>query len=132
MTNEQRTINYWLEGSAENFAKAERDFKARDFVYALFWLHLAAEKLLKAAFVKMKARSAPYTHELLYLAHQMPIKGLGPFENFLEELTVFQLEARYPEDFAQAKERATGTKAKELFEAFDNFQKWLKPKINLD
>lgn len=45
--NNDRTTRYWLTGSAENFAKAERDFKLGDNVYALFWLHLAAEKLIK-------------------------------------------------------------------------------------
>ena len=31
-----KTIQYWLAGNAENFAKAERDFKLGDNIYALF------------------------------------------------------------------------------------------------
>ena len=123
--NDDKTTRYWLTGSAENFAKAERDFKLGDNVYALFWLHLAAEKLLKAAITKLTKAPAPYNHDLVYLCQAANVQLDDAQEKFLKTLTVFQLETRYPEDFLDLKKQASNEVTASLFSEFNKFQTWL-------
>jgi HEPN domain-containing protein len=61
-----KTVAYWLEGSEYDLDTAE--FRLRNQVgkypYALFFGHLAIEKLLKALVVKETRAQAPPTHSL--------------------------------------------------------------------
>jgi HEPN domain-containing protein len=121
-----RTIQYWLEGSQENYQKAVRDIKAQDYVYGLFWLHLACEKLLKAVVITHTSNHPPYTHELKYLASKAGLTLTQEQKDFLEELIVFQIETRYPEEYEAIKEKATPEKARTLLKQFEIFKSWVQ------
>lgn len=89
----------WLQSAAKNKEVAEDMYKLDHYNWTLFMWHLAIEKLLKAIIVK-KNLDVPYIHDLWKLSKVAGVK----FENSilvqpeLDEITTFNLEARY-EDY---------------------------------
>jgi HEPN domain-containing protein len=63
--NIDKLIQYWVEGSEEDFDTMRILFSNKKYVYTLFFLHLSLEKLLKALFVKTYKAQAPITHNLI-------------------------------------------------------------------
>ena len=67
MTKEQH-ITYWIEASNKDWEAIQDMFKAKTYVYALYFAHLCLEKLLKAHWVKDNEGNIPKkTHNLLDL-----------------------------------------------------------------
>ena len=67
----EKTVVYWLESATYDLETAESLFQAAKYPYALFFGHLATEKLLKAPVVKQTRQHAPYTHSLPVLAQNL-------------------------------------------------------------
>lgn len=119
----QKTINYWIETDQYDLETADSLFHSKRFPYALFFGHLALEKLLKAIVVKETQQHAPFTHSLTLLASKtfLPIPDhiLEQLARFME----FHFEARYPDEkkkfYKKCTEKFTGdnlTQVKEVFE----------------
>ena len=68
-------------------------FKQGNIPYALFFGHLAIEKILKALFVKETRKHAPYTHFLPLLASKLTIKIPERLHKKLAQFMEFYLEA---------------------------------------
>jgi HEPN domain-containing protein len=66
-----RTVSYWSESAKYDLGVAKSMFLAKKYPYALFFGHLAIEKLLKALVVKETKDHAPYTHSLPLLASKL-------------------------------------------------------------
>jgi len=49
----EKTVEYWLEGAVYDRKTGKSLLKSKRFPYALFFGHLAIEKLLKAIVVKI-------------------------------------------------------------------------------
>ncbi|HQH39559.1 MAG TPA: HEPN domain-containing protein [Anaerolineae bacterium] len=93
----EQIISYWLTEAQESLQVAEHLVEKRDYSYALFFGHLAVEKILKAIHAAKRQEHAPPIHNLLRLAK---IAGLEPNEMQAEALltiTAFNIEARYPD-----------------------------------
>ena len=69
-----KTLKYWLEGVAYDLETAKSLLESKRFPHALFFAHLALEKVLKALVVKSTEEHAPYTHSLTFLANKTEIK----------------------------------------------------------
>jgi HEPN domain-containing protein len=69
--------------------------KSSDYNWALFLGHLVIEKLLKALYVKLFQKHAIYSHDLLRLAKNIEIEISEDYEEWLDEITTFNLNARY-------------------------------------
>ena len=67
----------------------------KDFSWALFLGHLVIEKLLKAIYVKNKEKHAVFTHDLLRIARRADLQLSEEYEEWLDEITTFNLNARY-------------------------------------
>jgi len=93
----QKQIDYWLEGSKEDLDAAESLFNNCRFRHALFFAHLAVEKILKAHVTRATGNVPPRTHDLLRLAK---LAGLAISESeqiVLAQLQQYCLEGRYPD-----------------------------------
>ena len=91
-------IKYWVETSEKDFQRAELLFREKDFVFALFCLHLVLEKLLKANWVKNNiSNDAPRIHNLLKILSETNLKLNADEQLFLNEMNKYQLEGRYPD-----------------------------------
>lgn len=94
----QEHINYWVTTSEKDFQRAELLFREKDYLFALFCLHLSLEKMLKAIWVKTHTENAPpRIHNLTRLKEYSNLKLKLEEEIFLGDMNRFQLEGRYPE-----------------------------------
>ena len=91
-------ITYWIESSQEDWGRAEMCFNNKDYVFGLFCLHLCAEKLSKALWVKENESDfPPRIHNLLILLEKSSLILTEHQLKFLSQLNTFQLEGRYPD-----------------------------------
>lgn len=93
--NIEKVIGYWKESSDLNFATMKNLIKSRDYSWALFIGHLVIEKLLKAHYVKAQKKHAIFTHDLLRLASKCELDVSAEFEEWLDDISTFNLNARY-------------------------------------
>ena len=89
--------SFWITEAKEALQVAEHLMEKGDYSYALFFGHLAIEKLLKAMYVVKKKDHAPPIHNLLRLAKLSGIKVPTDKIDVLIEISAFNIEARYPD-----------------------------------
>jgi len=94
----QGQINYWIKGADDNLETAPILIRHDKFLEALFFLHLATEKALKAHVVKVTGNVPPRTHNLLRLAELANVSPDEATIEFLGRLMIYQLEGRYPSE----------------------------------
>ena len=88
-------IQYWEKSSENDFSVAQDLFKSKKYSYALFFCHLALEKLLKSFIVKHTKKSAPLEHNLVRLAKVAGFVLSDEQKDLLAEITTFNIQARY-------------------------------------
>lgn len=93
--NIEKIIDYWKDSSNRNYATMNNLLKSRDYSWALFIGHLVIEKLLKAHYVKSHKKHALHTHDLLRLSSKCSLNVSSEFEEWLDEISTFNLNARY-------------------------------------
>jgi len=91
---------YWLDIADYDFDTAEAMYQTGRWLYVAFMCHQVIEKTLKAYWCSTQASDPPYTHNHMRLADG---SGLYEFMNdeqrdFLDTITNYNIEARYPED----------------------------------
>lgn len=80
------------------WAVANHLFEKGDYSYALFFGHLTIEKILKAIFYDKNEQTPPFSHNLAYLSEKAGLELDGENLELFEEISDFNLEARYPDD----------------------------------
>lgn len=92
---EQNALKNWKEGAADVLDTAEKLFNDKKYHHALFFLHLAIEKLLKALHQKKKKEPAPPIHNLARLVELCKLGLDEQTEKELKEISSFNVSARY-------------------------------------
>jgi HEPN domain-containing protein len=85
--------------SEYDFATAKHLLKAGRYVYVIFMCHMSLEKMLKAIFSKRLNRTAPKTHNLLYLVKETKTELPPEHFDFVSKINNASIVTRYPEDF---------------------------------
>jgi HEPN domain-containing protein len=88
---------YWMTEAEEALNVADHLSEKKYYSYALFFGHLAVEKLLKALYVDNNNEHAPPIHNLQRIAK---LAGISLDEDKIEKLILissFNIEARYPD-----------------------------------
>jgi len=129
MEKKQDLVNYWIKSSDYDFEAAEDLLKAGKFAHALFFGHLAIEKILKALFVQVKEDYAPKTHNLLMLVKSINIEVDDKRLNYIIEINTFNMEARYPDEKLEFYEKCTEEFTKNKMNGISGIIKWLKEKL---
>ena len=93
--------SFWIAEAEEALQVADHLMEKGDYSYALFFGHLAIEKLLKALYVVRKEDHAPPIHNLLRLTKLTGISITDDKMDAMIEISAFNIEARYP-DFKRA------------------------------
>ncbi len=98
MTKEEH-INFWLKTAEHDLAAMQKIFDSGSYDWSLFVGHLAIEKLLKALWVKKNQdNNPPRIHNLVKIYEESNSSFLDEDEfTFLNEVTSFNIEGRYPE-----------------------------------
>lgn len=129
MATKEELIEYWQKSAEADLIVAEHLFEKKDYPYCLFIGHLVLEKMLKALYVKNIDNNTPYKHSLPLLAQKTGLKLSEEQEAFLEEVTDFNTEARYPDIKFSFYKRCTKDFTNDYFKRIKDFYQWLK--INL-
>lgn len=95
--NIERVTAYWQTEANEALQVATHLVEAGDYSYALFFGHLAVEKMLKAIYVCRKQQHAPPIHNLVRLAELAELNLDTMQTKALATITAFNIEARYPD-----------------------------------
>ena len=123
--DKEKTIRYWTENAAYDLETGRSLLEAKRFPYALFFAHLAIEKLLKAIVVEKTGEHASYTHSLILLANKaqvdLPEKRYEQLAEFME----FHTEARYPDEKKSFYNKCTEQFAQQKFAEAEEFYSWL-------
>lgn len=122
----QRVKKYWLEEAEDDLRVMHHLFEAGDYSYALFFGHLAVEKILKAVYVVRKGEHAPYSHDLEKLAKQSAIPLTVDQKKILIQITDFNIEARYPDEKKSFRKKCTEDFTRGMLNKIEEVFQWLK------
>lgn len=124
MTQDE-AINFWFESADRNKSTAEDMFQGGHYDWSLFLWHLVLEKILKGLIVK-KGDVPPPIHDLRKLAKQAGVSIEKEKERQLEEITSFNLEARYDDYKRSFYHKATKQYASLWVKICEEIYLWLK------
>lgn len=124
-----RTIQYWLNSAAYDLETGKALLVSKKFPYALFFGHLAIEKVLKAIVVKATQAHAPLTHSLPLLASKTNIEIPASIIDRLAEYTEFHMESRYPDDKKDFYQKCTDEFTRGKLGEMEGIYKWLIQKL---
>jgi HEPN domain-containing protein len=119
-------IEFWVLEAEESKEVAQHLFDKNDFSYALFFGHLAIEKLIKALYVKNIDENVPRSHNLPRLAKESGVEIPTNRLHDLITITAFNLETRYPDYKREFRKKCTNQFTKEQLRKIDEVFKWLK------
>ena len=90
-------------------------------------------KTLKAAYVKHISANIPYTHDLVKIAEKAKLELTELQKNLLDEITTFNIKARYPDFKGRFYKKATRKFTERYIVKIKELRKWLiqKSKHNL-
>lgn len=88
--------------------------------------HISTEKLLKALYVKKFEKHAPFTHNLFRLAELLELTLSDDFADWLDEITSFNLNARYDDYKREFYRLCTPDYTKIWIDKIQTLRKWIK------
>jgi HEPN domain-containing protein len=122
-------IAYWLAESDKDLAVMESMMNSGHYTWALFIGHLVLEKILKALYVKTVDIQPPRVHHLLKIARESRLPFTDNQEQFLLEVTTYNLKGRYPDYKNSFSRKATREFTVNRVEQIKEMQLWLKKQI---
>lgn len=90
-------VDYWIARAEHDWHTAQSLFEKEEFPSSLFFGHLHLEKLLKALVVQHTQTHAPYGRALGVLARKSELALTPDQEMFLDRVTEYNIQARYPD-----------------------------------
>ncbi len=96
-----------------------------DYNWAMFIGHLVIEKLLKAAYVTVHKKHAIHGHDLLRLASSLGLELDSVKEDWLDQITTFNLNVRYDSYKQEFYNHCTKEFAIEWKSKIEELREWL-------
>ena len=96
--NTGKIYKHFINSSERDYETFLHFYKSKHYMWALFVGHLCLEKLVKACYVKKHNKIPPFIHDLLRLAELAELNLDDIQKNQLDEITKFNINARY-EDY---------------------------------
>lgn len=129
--NKEALIKYWVDSSEIDYKAMLSMFRTKHYNWALFIGHLVIEKLLKAIFVKVNGEkvSVPKIHDLLSLANKAHLTLTEEQQNILDEITSFNINARYLDYKLNFYKKCTSKYTNEQKKKIKEMRLWLKKQI---
>jgi len=126
-----KVVENWINIAEYDLETAEAMLVTGRYIYVAFMCQQTIEKYLKAKYVSSTGETPSYTHNLLRLAEISGIdKELNEEQSdFITELNVYYIKARYSEELEKIKAKLTKNKASKLFKNTQILAQWLKAKI---
>ncbi len=127
--NVEKVFSYWLSSSDEDYKVMLNLYESKNYAWALFIGHIVVEKLIKAYYVKKHECHAPFTHNLYRLAELSELEMTEEYANWLDEVTTFNINARYEDYKKEFRKRCTAPFTKKWIERINTLQQWIKQKL---
>ena len=122
----EKYITYWIEESDKDALVMRSLFENEHRTWALFIGHLALEKVLNAFYVKNVDIKVPHIHNLLKIARDAGLRLTDAQEDFLLEVTAYNIKGRYPDYKRSFYTKATMEFTLDRTEKIEEMRKWLK------
>ncbi len=124
--NVEKLKVYWVLEAEEALQVADHLVEKEDYSYALFFGHLAVEKILKSLYVIRRREHAPPVHNLLRLAKAAGLELDEGRVDSLIRITAFNIEARYPDLKRSFRQKCTAEFAGQQMEIIKEVFQWVK------
>ncbi len=124
----EKQVEYWRNGSEEDFAAAQSLLEKGHVRHGLFFAHLAIEKMLKALVVRQTKEEPPRIHNLVRLAGLAGLEQGPEQQRFLRRFDLYQMEGRYPD--SRQTIISCEVASQELGEAAETL-KWLRAELSM-
>lgn len=124
--NERTVIKHWVDSATEDLKTAEALFDTKRYQHCLFFCHLMIEKILKAVYIAKKHTAPPWTHDLGGLTRQAGLVVDELKKNEFDELSRFNIAARYNDEKLSFYKIATRGFTKEWLQKAKEIYIWLK------
>jgi HEPN domain-containing protein len=121
--------SYWQTEAQEALTVADHLVEKGDYSYALFFGHLAIEKMLKSSYAIKMDGHAPPIHNLLRLAKAAGIVLNDTQKEALIKITAFNIEARYPDMKRDFRRTCTAQYTDEQMTVIKEIFEWLKSQM---
>ncbi len=128
--NVDKLISFWVSEADEALKVADHLVEKEDFSYALFFGHLALEKMLKALCVKQLREHSPPIRNLNRLAKIAGIALDKQAESDFVIITAFNIESRYPDFKRSFRKKCTQQFTVIPMEKIKRHFKWLKSQLS--
>lgn len=124
---QDKAITHWIHGAAESWKTAKHLIKGKRNDHALFFVYLTIEKILKAVYTARNSQPSPYIHNLSKLVKDAGVAVTANEIQQLDEITRFNVAARYDDFKFQLYKKATAEYTRTWFEIAEKlYQKYLK------
>lgn len=127
--NINKVVQHWIDSADKNRITMDHLIETKDFNWALFLGHLIIEKLLKALYVKQLGRHAIFSHDLLRLASKINIEVTAEQQEWLDEITTFNLNARYDNYKQDFYKRCTEDFTHKWLDRIKKLESWLRNQL---
>jgi len=124
-------IEYWVESSDRDYKSMLKNYKAKQYLWALFIGHLMLEKLLKAIYVKNN-KNKPYPpkiHNLNVLAEKCKLKLNDRQEKILFICNSFNINTRYGDYKNEFYKKCTRNYTKKQIKDIEEMRIWLRKEL---
>lgn len=123
-------VKYWIDSSNNDYPVMESLFDNGHYAWALYLGHLVLEKLLKASYVKHVDITPPRIHNLLKIAEDAGMNLSKEQKIFLDEVTTYNLRARYQDFKDRFHKMATKEYTEDSINKIKEFRQWLLQQIS--
>ena len=127
MTRDEQ-VQYWLDIANYDLDTAEAMHQTGRWLYVAFMCHQVIEKTLKDYWCATRDDDPPYTH-----SHQRLTTGCGIYDemsddqrDFLDTITNYNIEARYPEDKEELTRTLTPQACRQMIDETKQMQQWIE------
>ena len=122
-------ISKWIELADSDFDSAHKLLKGEKYLHAIFFCQQAVEKYLKAFLARKEIQPLPI-HNLIRLCEYANIKNeLSSLQtDFLEELSLYYIKARYPIFKMKMAKSLSTEHAKRILNETKEMLKWIQEK----
>jgi len=122
----EKVSKHWFDTSIEDFHTMNTLYKNQSYGWALFLGHISVEKLLKAVYTKKYQKHAPLIHNLYRLAELSNLEIDDTYSDWLDEITSFNLNARYDDYKREFYNLCTKDFTEEWIEKIKVLRSWIE------
>ena len=123
--NYEKIVQFWKDSSDQNHETMQHLMQSKDYSWALFLGHLVIEKILKAHYVNKHQRHPLFIHDLLRLARKTDILLTEQQEEWLDEITTFNVNTRYDNYKQEFRNRCTEGYTTHWIKNIETIRLWL-------